>query len=49
MGFMNDSNVTMKGAPTAQTPTVQKIKVLPKPEIKRLKIPPLKPTTEPNQ
>ncbi len=49
IGFMNEPNVAIKAPPTAQIPAVQKVKVFPKPEIKRLKVPPLKPTSEPNQ
>jgi len=46
---MNESNIATKVPPGMQLPAAQKIKVFPKPEIKRLKIPPLKPTREPNQ
>jgi hypothetical protein len=49
MGLMNESNVSTKVPPNIQTSAVQKIKVFPKPEIKRLKLAPLKPTREPNQ
>jgi hypothetical protein len=49
MGFMNESNVSTKVPPSIQTTVVQKIKVFPKPEIKRLKLSPLKPAREPNQ
>jgi hypothetical protein len=48
-GIMNEPNVVTKVPPSMQMPAVQKIKVFPKPEIKRLKIPPVKPTREPNQ
>jgi len=45
---MNESNIAMKLPPPSQTAAVQKIKIFPKPEIKRLKIPPVKSTREPN-
>ena len=46
---MNQSNIVMKLPPPSQTAVVQKIKIFPKPEIKRLKVPPIKVTREPNQ
>jgi hypothetical protein len=46
---MNQANVPTKITQQTQAPATQKIKIFPKPEIKRLKIPPIKPTSEPNQ
>jgi hypothetical protein len=49
MGIMNETNLATKLPAPSQTAVIQKIKVFPKPEIKRLKITPVKPTREPNQ
>jgi hypothetical protein len=49
MVIMNEPNLATKLPPPSQAVGIPKIKVFPKPEIKRLKVPPLKATREPNQ